>query len=144
MCLVRVGYLILQVEVLVPLVRHGVVGVTNISRVLPVHYRAGVLLHTCWLVRGVFVLRYAGPVNICLGIVNNLLGVVRGCVIKIVCFTQAGWNILADGSKYSFSQKIDLYSSLGRPLLAKYASIGPVKMSRSCSGRESVTLQRKY
>ena len=119
MCLVRVGYLILQVEVLVPLVRHRVVGVTNISRVLPVHYRSGVLLHTCWLVRGVFVLRYAGPVNICLGIVNNLLGVVRGCVIKIVCLTQAGWNILADGSKYSFSQKIDLYSSLGRPLLAK-------------------------
>ena len=79
--MIRVGYLILQVEVLVPLVRHGVVGVTNISRVLPVHHSAGVLLHTCWLVRGVLVLRYAGPVNICLGVVDNLLGVGRGCVI---------------------------------------------------------------
>ena len=74
-------YLILEVEVLVPLVRYGVVRVTHIRRVLLEHHGARVLLHTHWLVRGVFVLRYAGPVHIRLGIVYNLTGGIRWCLL---------------------------------------------------------------
>ena len=85
-----IWYLILEVQILVPLVRHGVVRVTHISRVLPVHYSARVLLHTSWLVRRVLVLRYAGPVDIRLRIVDNLTGVTRGCVM-MCCVTYPGW-----------------------------------------------------
>lgn len=37
----------------------------------------------------------------------------------------------------------NLYSSFGSPLLAKYASIGPVNTSKSCSGRLSLILWMK-
>ena len=65
-------YLVLEIQILIPLVRNRVVGITIICRVLPVHHSTRILPHSCWLVRRVFVLRYSGPVHICLRVVHNL------------------------------------------------------------------------